>query len=200
MRNSRKPTRARFNALVLAAAGAALLGACVFSGRMIYRESFQDNYSHDQLMAFNGGKQMRLDLHGNPFPASDGVVAAHLSKAMHGHNDGLPIDFTATPGPGTFEHSRIVVLFQPPPSAIGRTVCDGTTLAGVDPGAGGEGGVEALMAFCWRGGERSSLRVRMGAISGPQDPVFDAMIGRATNRLLPFKNPFSGSETCAPNC
>lgn len=175
-----------------------VIGACAGPSEMVYRKNFKDNYSHDKLMAFNGGKQMRLEIKGNPFSAPDSRLADTLSSAMHGRNDGLPIDFTVTPTEGVYPHTRIVVLFQPEPSAIGRTVCDGTAL---DAGAGNAGDtVEALMAFCWRDEERSSLRIRMGAVSSPDDPAVATMFGRAMNLLLPWRNPFSGSETCAPNC
>ncbi len=186
--------------LAVSIVGTVALVGCAFDGSLLYRESFQERYDHDQLMAFNGDKQMRLDVYGNPFEENADTVATAVSKAMYGHNDGLPIEFTASPSPETFEHNRVVVLFQPPPSAIGRTVCDGSTLASADPGAGGNSNVEALIAFCWRGAERSSLRIRMGDISSLQDPSFDTMFSRATNRLMPYKNPFSGSETCRPNC
>lgn len=180
--------------------GAAILAACAGSSEIIYRKSFQAGYDFDKLMAFHGGKQMRLAVHGNPFDVPNETLGKQLSASMHGHNEGLPIDFTARPAPDAFQDTRIVVQFQPPASSIGRTACDGTGGLEKAPVTSRAGPVEALIAYCWQERELSSLRVRMGEVSSPDDPTFDLMIARATNLLLPRKDPFSGSETCKPNC
>jgi hypothetical protein len=178
------------------AATLTFLAGC--AGGKVYNEQFHANYRHLELMAEHGGKDMKLELLGAPTGADEAFLAEAVGTAMTGKNWGLPITFTTTPTETAGAPSRIVVLFSPAPSALGRRVCDGSAT----PSANGSPN-SAIVAYCRRDLERSSVWIDLPPGAGVGTPAFEESLALATRALLPIRSPFDrteDSDLCVGSC
>lgn len=181
------PRRAAWLLLALAAAGCAGAGGssdaarAVPGGTIVYSQMIDTTYDPRQVVAWTAA--MPLEVRGAPPDGSDAkAVAAGMT---------LPARFRSTPfQPGADPRSgpRIVVAFNPANRLDG---CDGPAVTGA-PRA--DGAIEALVAYCWEGRERSSVLVRSTATRGPGDAAFAGVMNQAFQQLLPTRNPDAESD------
>ena len=165
----------------------ALLAGC--AGAKVYNEQFHANYRHLDVMADHGGKDMKLEIIGAPADADEADLGDAVGTAMTGRNWGLPITFTTRPEASAGAPSRVVVLFSPTPDALGRDVCAGA----VEPSANGNPN-SAIIAYCLRDVERSSIWIDLPTDAKLGDPAFNESLALATRALLPLRPPFDRSE------
>lgn len=169
------------------------LAAC--SGAKIYNLQFAQNYQHLALMAEHGGRQMKLEVLGGPTEPDPVLLTQSVAKAMSGSNVGRPITFTPTPTNPADAPSSIVMLLDPAPDALGRQVCAGTA-----PRADTQAPRSAIIAYCKRGLELSSIWIELpedGTVgSGP----FNKALALATRQLLPVRSPFDTNGNCRVDC
>lgn len=169
-----------------------LLSACF--GGTLYNQHFAHSYEFLELMAFHGGKDMRLVVSGDPYSIDDGALNRAVGAAMSGRNEGLPINFTETPqvetGPG-----RIEILFQPPANAIGARLCRGET----KPDPNGGSADRALIVYCKRDRDLSSLWLKLPEGAVPGNQAFNDAFALAIRELLPSDPPLDRGDRCL-NC
>lgn len=169
------------------------LASC--TGGKVYNPQFAQNYQHLELMAEHGGRDMKLDVLGTRGGTDPETLVQLVAEAMSGRNVGLPITFTPTPTDPPEAPSKIVVLFGPAPSTLGRQVCAGDA-AFDDSGTGNS----MIVAYCRRGMEMSSIWVDLPPDSSVESASFNDTLAFATRQLLPVKSPFDTTETCRNNC
>lgn len=184
----------RFLLIVLSAA---FLSACanLSDASKIYREHWAASYDHGELMFFNGGKDMRLVVHGVPGGGDRAGYVKALRDGMYGSHPGLPINFTEKPeGEGAAAPTYIVVQANAAIDVTARGLCQSDkpvrirTDIPISP--------ELLFAHCKRDRELSSLRLTLPPNAAPGSSGFDKAIGLATNRLLPLVDPYNKTEAC----
>lgn len=171
---------------------AVLLAA--FSGGTLYNQQFANSYDFQELMALHGGKDMRLVVSGNPYDIDASALSEAVGAAMSGRNEGLPITFTATPA-GDVGPGRIEILFQPPTDAIGVRLCRGKT----KPDAGSGEADRALIVYCKRDRNLSSLWLKFPQGAVPGNQAFNDAFALATRELLPRTSPMDRGDRCL-NC
>lgn len=175
------------------AALALSLTAC--SGETLYNQHFANSYDFLELMAFHGGKEMALSVSGNPYRIDRTELSDAVGGAMSGRNPGLPITFTHRPNNPDIGPGRIEVLFQPPPDAIGAYLCRGET----KPDPGSRYADEALIVYCKRDRDLSSLWLRFPEGAAPGNEAFNEAFALAVRELLPSDPPLYRRDRCL-NC
>jgi hypothetical protein len=169
-----------------------LLSAC--AGGKIYSEQFHPNYQHSELMAFHGGREMRVEVLGIGDAGREAALAEAVGAAMTGHNPGLPIAFTPTPSDEMAgSPSRIAVLFDAPRGLLARSLCTREVSAPDDRETAVAGGT-VLLAYCRRQIDLSGLRLDLPAGADPGSTAFADAFALATRQLLPLKSPEQKGE------
>src|SRR3546814_5095596 len=86
------------------------LAACETSA---YRNHIAPRYSASTFNYAAGGRDLKVEVLGNPTELDQQTFAQAVVDAMQGHNPGQPTHLTLTPGePGRSLH-RVVVAFDP---------------------------------------------------------------------------------------
>lgn len=178
---------------ILFGLGLTLLVAC--SGGSLYNPHVAGNYNHMDLNADHGNKDMKLVVTGNPFLVGEDALFNAIASAMDGQNDGLPIHFTANPTLSPEAPGRIEVLFSPPADGLGRQLCAGT----LTPSDAGDKST-AIMAYCTRDAEKTSIWIGLPQGSEPGDAAFQETFAQAILYMTPRHPLFDKPESCNPNC
>ena len=172
----------RLFSVVLMFSCATFLSAC--SGPVVYKEFFGSGYSHNEIIAFTGNKDMKLIVIGNPYQTDNKEFFDIIASSMTGKNPGLPIRFTDTPVDAPNAPLRAIVQFNPVKNAIGRTMC------GEELPAPSENGLPdtAMFTLCKNTSEFSTVWLKFPEGAKPGDEDFAFAIGTAT-RILFKRNP-----------
>lgn len=139
-------------AFLLAVAAFVLLSACV--GSKTYNPNLGADYRYTELMAAHGGKDMKLEVIGDPYGVGAEALTAELARAMNGRNLGLPITFAVAPSLSPDASTRMVAAFDPRFGTLDRQVC-----AGRLPGKGEISHGTVILAYCRDDNPLSSMWV-----------------------------------------
>ncbi|NMM46061.1 hypothetical protein HH303_16325 [Rhodospirillaceae bacterium KN72] len=161
---------------------------------MVYKDYFGAGYSHDEIMAFNGNKDMKLTVIGNPYLADNKELSDIIGQAMSGNNPGLPIRFSDTPTDAPNSPLRTVVLFNPAQDALGQTLC-GNALP--SPSENDSPDI-AMLTLCKNTSEFSTVWLKIPNGAKPGDEEFAFAFATATRTLFKLRpDPRSGAgATC----
>jgi hypothetical protein len=167
-----------FERLPLLGALAAALSACG-DGPATVAGTWRSPAAWSVMVHATAAGPMLVEVVGDPFAAGSGFAAA-VAEAMDNQVIGRPIRFTVrrdqAPRPGI----RVIVAFDPPPSADARELCAGK-VSSLPP----EGGrVRVLAAFCdGDGALLSSVSGRVKADS-PADKRFRQLLAQVVRALF----------------
>lgn len=117
---------------------------------------------------------------GNPFGGPNDRFGATVTETIRGAHFGQDLNFTTTPSADNRSPYRLIVLFNPAPSARPERICDDLD----QPTASRRDGLSVLMVLCssehpvvWTVGSR-------GGVSGTGDPGFRALLRATTLELF----------------
>lgn len=171
------------------------LSVTACSGATLYNQDFQQNYNFAELMANHGGKDMKLQVIGDPYGMNQADLAKVIADAITNKNQGQPIRFTTTPEETAAKPTRMVLLLDPAKDAIAQSVCAGT--APRDPGSDGH---RAILAYCKRDQPLSSTTVALPAGAKPGSKGFADALALAVNTITPLQNPYDKPQGCLLEC
>lgn len=131
-----------------------------------------------------GGRDLRVDVLGNPFGEPRDDFVRGVTAAMQGHAPGRYVNFTVTPGETARSLYRVVVAFNTAMPVVVSDLCGPPpeTVPAARP-------LEVRMAFCEGGRALSTARGTLEAVESSASPEFRALIGGMTRSLLPRDNP-----------
>lgn len=182
--------------ITLAAAfGFAALAGCS-GATVIDYVHLEPGYRAQQFGYAAGGRDLRTDIQGNPFPMPKEEFDATVTAAMQGAHFGQPTNFTTTPGDSARPDYRVRLLFNGPAASSGRIVCAGEpAIVGPSPEAGD---IRLLAAFCNGVYPLSYLSAHIGGLRDAQDPAFRAFMRDVTINLFPPQNRQEQDHNCIP--
>jgi hypothetical protein len=177
------------------AAALALLGMTGCSTTPVFNVNYDAVYWPGETRA--NGYDITVLVRGNPSTLPKVEFDRTVTDAMQGRSF-WPDHFTTAGDPNTAY--RVVIIFNPPPTAGGPVLCTRPETADAVPGAGAASRVPVVAALC-RGDYYMS--VAEGTIAAPDaggDGNFRNGIGLMTASLFPAQNPQrNGGPQCA-NC
>lgn len=182
----------------ISSVGIALLVPLILVGcssAKLYNQHFAQNYRFLELMDNHGGKDMRLEVLGNPYGADPADLAETAAAAMRGRNQGLPIAFTPTPVETEGAPTRMVLLLGPEPDALPQRVCQGA--AAPDTNADGR---SAMLVYCKRQTALSGTWIDFPDGAAPGGKPFAEALALAVHTLTPPVSPFDKPERCGDDC
>jgi len=165
--------------------GLAALSACSGTGVIDYVR-LEPGYRPQQFAYAAGGRDLRVDLQGNPFAMPKDEFDSAVTDAMQGAHFGQPTNFTTTPRDSAREGYRVRLLFNGPTASSGRIICAGEpAVVGPSPESGN---VRLLAAFCNAEYPLSYLSAHVGGIRDAHDPAFRDFMRDVTTNLFPPQN------------
>lgn len=180
-----------------------LIAGCAGEGQgVIYNRHLDATYQPSQFWTQTGGRDLRTEIYGNPFPIEQEALVSAVTAAMQGAHFGPDTNFTATPGEHNADPYRVRLLFNALPVS-GMSLCaEAPTEVPPTPApAAGKGAdVKVLAAFCASGGRITSLTAGIDGVTGPDDPAFTAFIRQMTTALFPPYNPDRNDRCVVPGC
>lgn len=187
-------TTSLFLVILLAAA------ACAPGNVRLTHQDINPMYGAGQFAYAGAGRDLRVDVAGNPFGGEAGALGRAVTDAMQGQHFGPATHFTTAPGADARSAYRVVMLFGPPPSFNPMQLCDDPPSA--LPTQRSQDGVAVFAAFCRGSKALSSVKGRIEGASGPDDPAFRALVGRVTHALFPPDRRADPNDRCPPwmNC
>jgi hypothetical protein len=161
------------------------LGGCSGTGVIDYVH-LEPGYRSQQFAYAAGGRDLAVDIQGNPFAMPKEEFDATVTAAMQGAHFGQPTNFTTSPGDSAREGYRVRLLFNGPGASSGRIVCAGEpAIIGPSPESGT---VRLLAAFCGGDYPLSYLSAHVSGIQDAHDPAFRAFMRQVTTNLFPPQN------------
>jgi hypothetical protein len=171
----------------------ALLGLTACAGTPVFNVDYDVGYSPGETRA--NGPDITVVVRGNPSALAKAQFDRAVTDAMQGWS-AWPDHFTTEGNPNAAY--RVVVIFNPPATAGGPTLCARPELADGAAGDAAAARVPIVAALC-RGDSYMSLAD--GAIAAPggaRDADFRTGIGLLTAALFPAQNPQrDGGPSCA---
>jgi hypothetical protein len=175
------------------AAVLALLGLTGCAGTPVFNVNYDAVYWPGETIA--NGPDITVLVRGNPSPVPKAEFDRTVTDAMQGWSF-WPDHFTTAGDPNTAY--RVVIIFSPPATASGPTLCTRPEIADTVGGNPGASRVPIVAALC-RGDYYMSLVE--GTIAAPGsggDGDFRNGIGLMTASLFPARNPQrNGGPECA---
>ncbi|MDP6788613.1 MAG: hypothetical protein QF830_07215 [Rhodospirillales bacterium] len=165
------------------------LGALIVLGACEAVISQARHYGTDVIGRFQyagAGRDFTAVIVGNPFSVPDETLGRIVTDAMQEHHFGAATRFTTTPSANARRKFRMVMMFDPPVSLAGDTLC-GDVAALPPPRA--DGRLRLLAAFCAGAYLESEVAASMPRAATPDAPAFNAMIGAVMRDLLPTRDP-----------
>jgi hypothetical protein len=163
---------------------AGLAGCAGTSGTLVHSERYPA-YTGAVRSYAAGGRDLKVDIQGNPTRAPQGEVDRAVIAAMQAAY-GETTHFTATPDQRARENFRVVLLFDAPRDSNGHALCRGD-LGAAPPSP--QIPIRLQAAFCQRHTVLSEVVGEAPAVAGPADPALAQLIGRVTLALLPTERP-----------
>jgi len=161
----------------------ALTAACAAGGVRLSHQNVNVAYSPGEFAYAGAGRDLRVEVVGNPFAGDAAAFAAAVTDAMRGQHWGQPANFTTTPGENARRDYRVMMLFNPPVSLNAMRLCrdDAATL----PTEATGDGIALFGAFCLGDKELTAIKGHVAGAAGPQDPAFRSLVGQVTRALFP---------------
>ncbi len=177
---------ARLIGIVSMAAGAA---GCVGNGTVV-QPVYIGSYDPGMLnyAAAQGG--MPTEVVGNPFDAPKEQVDQAVANNMTGSHFGPELAFTTEVSPDSLSPYRVVMLFDPAPSARSYELCSDPN----QPRAPEAGRLRLMAAFC---SSDTVITSTAGWISKPQrvtDPAFGRLVRQIAIVLFPLRDPNQNND------
>lgn len=160
-----------------------LLGLAGCAGTPVFNVHYDASYWPGETAAAGG--EIIVLVRGNPSALPKPVFDRVVTDAMQGWS-AYPIHFTTEGNP--YAAYRIVMVFNPPPTAGGPTLCYRPDIVDGLPGYPGAARVPVIAALC-RGDYYVSLADGSIAAPNPFDDDFRYGIGLMTASLIPAQNP-----------
>ncbi len=130
-----------------------------------------------------GGRDVMVEIQGNPFGGDPAAFAQAVTGAMQGHAEVPAPHFTTTPGESWRQQYRVVVAFNPAEVVSQDALCARTVTT--SPSAEG---VAVYGAFC-EGRRALSFAVNgTPPVADAQAPGFRRMMAALTRDLFPLEN------------
>jgi hypothetical protein len=153
------------------------------------------------------GRDMQVDVFGNPFNAPGDHVAQFVVDSMQGQNHGPVTHFTSFAGPGSQPGYRIVVVLEGPVSMSADAVCglnpfpapaavppaNAPPVPAPAPGPAPDM-IRALMVFCAKGDVMSETSGRVAYTPRPEDGNFGPLMAAMIRELIPFQDRDSDNK------
>ncbi len=171
-----------------------MLAACAPGNVRLSHLHIDGVYSASEFAYAGAGRDLRVDVAGNPFGGDRAAFERAVTDAMQGRHWGPLANFTTTPGPDAREAYRVVMLFEPPRSFNGARLCD------IAPSElrseSDQGSLSLFGAFCR--GDKTMTRVmgRISGAAGPDDPAFRELVGQVTTGLFPPERSRQRGNRC----
>lgn len=178
---------------VLAVLALTALGGCGGAGVIDYVR-LEPGYQPQQFGYAAGGRDLKVDVQGNPFAIPQDEFAALVTNAMQGAHFGQPTNFTSSPGDSARADYRVRLLFNG--AGTGRIVCAGEP-AMIDPSPN-RGDVRLLAAFCHNQDPLSYLTAHVSGLQDAHDPAFRDFVRQVTSNLFPPQNYQERDRGCVP--
>lgn len=174
--------------------------ACASGNVRLTHQYVNPMYGAGQFAYAGAGRDLRVDVAGNPFGGDAQTFGRAVTEAMQNRHFGPATNFTTSPGADARSAYRVVMLFDPPRSFNPMELCDGS--ASALPTQTDQDGVSVFGAFCRGNYSLSSVKGRIGAADGADDPAFRQLVGRVTHALFPPDRRADPSDRCKPpvNC
>src|SRR3546814_8898872 len=137
-----------------------LIAGCAGEGQgVIYNRHIDATDRPSEFWTQTGGRDLRTEIYGNPFPVEQYALVSAVTAAMQGAHFGPDTNFTATPGEHKADPYRVRLLFNAlPVSGMRLRAEPPTEIPPAPAAAAGEGvDVNVLAAFCARGGRITPL-------------------------------------------
>jgi hypothetical protein len=180
------------NVIMRLSAALALLGLTGCVGTPVFNVDYDVGYSPGETRA--NGPDITVLVRGNPSTLAKPQFDRAVTDAMQGWSS-WPDHFTIEGNPNAAY--RVVVIFNPPATAGGPTLCTRPELADAVAGDTGAARVPIVAALC-RGDYYMSLAEgSVAAPGGARDADFRTGIGLLTSALFPAQNPQRNS---GPEC
>lgn len=183
-------TTGLFLVIMLATAG------CASGSVRLTHQDINPMYGAGQFAYAGAGRDLRVDVVGNPFGGDAASFGRAVTNAMQGQHFGPATNFTTSPGGDARDAYRVVMLFDPPASFNPMQLCDESPSA--LPTQPRQDGISAFAAFCRGSKALSSVKGDVAAASGPDDPAFRALVGRVTHALFPPDRRADPNDRCTP--
>ncbi len=180
----------------LALAALLPLAACATGGVSLSHQEVDTAYSPGEFAYAGAGRDLRVDVVGNPFGGDRAAFAAAVTDAMQGRHWGQRTNFTTTPGETARPKYRVLMLFDPPVSLNAMRLCPEQPSALPTVAAGDE--VVLFAAFCRDGKSLTSIKGRVSGVAGARDPIFRELVGGVTNGLFPPERSRQRGNRCPP--
>jgi hypothetical protein len=182
--------------IVIAAATAVLLAACVATGPTRISHSTTDSgYQLTEVFYAGASGAMRTIVSGDPFAVGRERFDEAVTEAMYGHHFGPDMQFVTDPVEELNRHYKVVMMFDAPISTGSQEICG--TPPQLEPAAAATAAapapdqpVHVLAAFCRDDQPLTDLTGVM-ARTGVDDPAFERFVAQVTMRLFPADNPES---------
>jgi len=170
------------------------IAACAPGNVRLTHQYVNPMYGAGQFAYAGAGRDLRVDVAGNPFGGDAQAFGHAVTDAMQGQHFGPATNFTTSPDQAARSAYRVVMLFDPPRSFNPMQLCDGT--ASALPTQAGQDGVSVFGAFCRGNYSLSSAKGRVAAAAGPDDPAFRQLVGRVTHALFPPDRRADPNDRC----
>ena len=180
---------------VLAVLALAALGGCSRAGVIDYVR-LEPRYQPQQCGSAAGGRDLMVEVQGNPFAISQDEFAALVTDAMQGAHFGQPTNFTTSPGDSARPDYRVRLLFNGPGASTGGIVCAGEP-ATIGPSPN-RGDVRLLAAFCHNQDPLSYLTAHISGLQDAHDPALRDFVRQVTSNLFPPQNYQERNRGCVP--
>ncbi len=161
----------------------AALAACAPGNVRLSQMEVVPNYSPGEFAHAGAGRDLRVDVLGNPFDAAQDAFARAVTDAMQGRHWGPRTNFTTEPGPEARESYNVIMLFDPPADLNSLRLCREDPAA-LPRDTAGEG-ITLFAAFCRGSRSLTSVKGHIDGASGAGDPAFRELVGQVTNALFP---------------
>lgn len=172
--------RAMLTGTIMAALLAA--GGCVTAQRGL---GGVDNEGKRHFLTYAAGSSpVLLTVVGSPFREGDAATAETAAKAATGAVFGSSAAFTAKPAEAAHANHRIVLMFDPAPTAMADRLCGATPPAKAAPTAGR---LAVMAAFCAGDKLISSADASGPAVAGPGEEGFRQIVRAAVRELFPVE-------------
>lgn len=183
-------TAALFLSVLLASA------ACSTGGPILTHQNIDPLYGAGQFAYAGAGRDLRVDVVGDPFGGDPAAFGRIVTDAMQGRHFGPATNFTTTPGADARSAYRVVMLFDPSLSLNPALLCSDPPSS--LPVQGGQNRVSVFAAFCRGGKSLTSVKGGIASASGPEDPEFRELVGRVTHALFPPDRRADPKDRCPP--
>lgn len=158
-----------------------MLAAC---GTSSYRNYISPVYTGSTFNYAAGGRDLKVEVYGNPSNLDQQSFAQAVVDAMQGHNPGQPTHLTLFPGPSARPLYRVVIAFDPARPVNVSDLCQGPVETAQTTAK-----TQIRASLCQGGGALTSVRGEMPAGTTPDSPEFQSLMAAVARQLMPRENP-----------